>query len=449
MNTSTKRSSSFLLYLPFLAFEVGALAIYLGCAFFKSSYIQEKYTQQITALVVVWLLSAVLSKFYYYERNLTYTKQLQRFFVFAVSWAVLFTLVKVTALALFTVKAKTVFGFLIVLFLSKAISLSSLFRLRKKALRFQQNILVYSSETGKRFVQDVLQLKRTGYSICEVEKGTFEKKSAEDLKTSIQKHHIKTIFMPVEVALKKSYEHILDLSWNKEVGVELIADYNLPIAGKGARNFGLTQAVVYEVSPLDVAIKRILKRIFDVFFSSLVILLFLSWVIPIVGLFILLDSKGPLFFLQNRPGRHSKPFKCFKLRSMTVNRNTEESASRNDVRITRVGKFIRRTSIDELPQFFNVLLGQMSIVGPRPNLMSQNNHYTQIFDEYHKRMYLKPGITGLAQVSGARGGIEDDIDMKHRVKYDIFYIRNWSFALDIKIIIRTVLNIIRGEEKAY
>ena len=134
---------------------------------------------------------------------------------------------------------------------------------------------------------------------------------------------------------------------------------------------------------------------------------------------------------------------------MTVNSRTEKSASRNDARITRIGKFIRKTSIDELPQFFNVFFGQMSIVGPRPNLISQNDRYGKIFDDYSKRMYLKPGITGLAQVSGARGGIDNDIEMKHRIKYDIFYIRHWSFALDIKIIIRTVINIFRGEDKAY
>ena len=134
---------------------------------------------------------------------------------------------------------------------------------------------------------------------------------------------------------------------------------------------------------------------------------------------------------------------------MTVNNRTEKSASRNDTRITRIGKFIRKKSIDELPQFFNVFFGQMSIVGPRPNLTSQNDRYIKIFDDYSNRMYLKPGITGLAQVSGARGRIDTDIEMKHRVKYDIFYICNWSFALDIKIIIRTVLNIFRGEDKAY
>lgn len=397
----------------------------------------------------MWFLSGLFAKFYYYERNLTYTKQLQRFLLFSVLWAVLFFLVEIIAPSLFLINTKNALGFYFVVFFSKTISIVTLFQLRKSVLRYQQNILVYNSETGNRFIKDITQLKRTGYNVYKAEKEVFAKKSLEALKALVQKEQIKTIFLPVEVAFKKLSEHILDLSWSKEVEIKLIADYNSPISGIGAQTFGLTQIVNHTTSPLDMQVKKIQKRIFDILFSSLVILLFLSWFIPLVGVCVFFDSRGPLFFIQHRPGRHGKIFRCFKLRSMAVNNTTEKSATRNDIRITRVGKFMRRTSIDELPQFFNVLFGQMSIVGPRPNLMSQNNHYIQVFDEYHKRMYLKPGITGLAQVSGARGGIEDDIDMKHRVKYDIFYIRNWSFALDIKIIIRTALNIFRGEEKAY
>ena len=218
---------------------------------------------------------------------------------------------------------------------------------------------------------------------------------------------------------------------------------------RNAQFYGLTQVVSHHVSPLDSIFHRTQKRIFDIIFSGLVIIVLLSWFIPLIAALIMADSKGPLFFIQKRPGRFKKPFSCIKLRSMTVNNRTEKSASRNDTRITRIGKFIRKTSIDELPQFFNVFFGQMSIVGPRPNLISQNDRYSKIFDDYSKRMYLKPGITGLAQVSGARGGIDNDIEMKHRIKYDMFYIRNWSFALDIKIVIQTVINIFRGEEKAY
>lgn len=134
---------------------------------------------------------------------------------------------------------------------------------------------------------------------------------------------------------------------------------------------------------------------------------------------------------------------------MDVNAQTEISAEKNDTRVTWVGKFIRKSSIDELPQFINVLFGDMSVVGPRPNLWSQNEKYGKSIEGYSHRLCIKPGITGLAQVSGARGGIDTYHDMLHRVKYDIFYIQNWSFALDIKIIIRTVLNIFTGDDKAY
>ncbi|MGB0254641.1 MAG: exopolysaccharide biosynthesis polyprenyl glycosylphosphotransferase [Flavobacteriaceae bacterium] len=417
-------------------------------ALFKSTVFQENFNQQLIFIVLVWIFSALIAKFYNFERNLTYTKQLQRFLLFSLLWALLFFLIQLI-LAPFEVNNSNVLFFYLVVFFSKAISLSTLYKLRSTRLRYQQNILVYDSDSGKRFINDIKQLKRTGLNLFVGEKELFDKKSLEALKIFINEKDIESIFLPMEAALKKSLNHIIKLSWNKEVEVKFISDYNSPILGKGAMTFGLTKAVNHLVSPLDNRLKRIQKRVFDILFSSFVIVFFLSWFIPLVGLFILIDSKGPLFFIQHRPGRYGKPFRCLKLRSMVMNINTEKSALRNDARITRVGKVIRRTSIDELPQFFNVFWGDMSVVGPRPNLNSQNDHYTQVFDEYHKRMYLKPGITGLAQVSGARGGIEDDIEMKHRVKYDIFYIRNWSFALDIKIIIRTVLNVIRGEEKAY
>ena len=134
---------------------------------------------------------------------------------------------------------------------------------------------------------------------------------------------------------------------------------------------------------------------------------------------------------------------------MQVNVTTEKEASRNDPRVTRIGRFIRKTSIDELPQFFNVLLGDMSVVGPRPHLWSQNKNYGNRIKKYMVRHYVKPGITGLAQVKGCRGEIETYSDMINRIKYDVYYIENWSLLIDIKIIIQTVVNIFKGEEKAY
>ena len=192
-----------------------------------------------------------------------------------------------------------------------------------------------------------------------------------------------------------------------------------------------------------------LKRAFDITFSLFVIIFILSWLIPLIALLIKLESKGPVFFKQGRPGIDENEFFCYKFRSMRVNNKTETEASKNDPRVTKMGRFMRKTSIDELPQFFNVLLGEMSVVGPRPHLWSQNISYANKIKKYMVRHYVKPGITGLAQVKGYRGEIETDDDMVNRIKFDVFYIENWSIIMDVKIIIQTVINIFKGEEKAY
>ena len=194
---------------------------------------------------------------------------------------------------------------------------------------------------------------------------------------------------------------------------------------------------------------QVAKRSFDILFSILVMVLLLSWLTPILALLIKLESKGPVFFKQSRPGINEAEFFCYKFRSMRLNETTEQSVIKNDPRVTRIGKFIRKTSIDEMPQFLNVLKGDMSVVGPRPHLWSQNNLYSTRIKKYMVRLYVRPGITGLAQVRGFRGEISTDEDMINRIKYDVFYIENWSLLLDLKIIIQTVVNIFKGDEKAY
>ena len=193
-----------------------------------------------------------------------------------------------------------------------------------------------------------------------------------------------------------------------------------------------------------------IKRVFDIFFSLLVSVFLLSWLIPILWVIVKLESKGPLIFKQKREGLNGKEFVCYKFRSMKVNKQSDEiHATKNDIRVTKIGAFLRKTSMDELPQFLNVFLGDMSVVGPRPHLESLSLEYQKDVDDYLKRHIVKPGITGLAQVSGYRGEIKKKSDIKNRVRLDIFYIENWSFFLDVKIIIQTILNVFKGEEKAY
>lgn len=191
--------------------------------------------------------------------------------------------------------------------------------------------------------------------------------------------------------------------------------------------------------PLDDYGNRILKRLFDIVFSLLIIILILSWLFPIIALIIKCESKGPVFFTQKRTGISNRPFPCIKFRSMVVNKDAnKQQAQVNDKRITKFGNLMRKYNIDELPQFINVLLGHMSVVGPRPHMLQHTAEYSALIEHYLVRHYVKPGITGWAQISGYRGITDELWKMNKRVDYDMEYIENWNFWWDIQIIWKTV-----------
>ncbi|SCY32897.1 putative colanic acid biosysnthesis UDP-glucose lipid carrier transferase [Nonlabens sp. Hel1_33_55] len=214
--------------------------------------------------------------------------------------------------------------------------------------------------------------------------------------------------------------------------------------------YGQTPILSLREIPLDDPLNQLAKRAFDIIFSLLVIIGFLSWLTPLIAILIKLESNGPIFFKQKRNGLDYQEFECYKFRSMVPNKTAHlHQVSRNDTRITGLGKLLRKTSIDELPQFFNVLKGDMSVVGPRPHMVSHTHMYAERIDKFMVRHFVKPGITGLAQVSGYRGEVESDDDIVGRVRNDIDYIENWSTVMDIRIIFKTVLNILVGDKKAY
>ena len=202
--------------------------------------------------------------------------------------------------------------------------------------------------------------------------------------------------------------------------------------------------------PLSMLGNRIIKRTFDLIVSSIFLLTIFPIVYIIFGLLIKLSSPGPVLFKQKRSGLNGKEFYCYKFRSMRVNVDSDKvQATKNDPRKTRIGEFMRRTSIDELPQFINVWLGNMSIVGPRPHMVMHTEQYSQLISSYMVRHFAKPGITGYAQVTGFRGETSELWQMEGRIKKDIWYIEHWSFALDLFIIWKTIYNGIIGEENAY
>ena len=272
----------------------------------------------------------------------------------------------------------------------------------------------------------------------------------DELTKFVLEHNVDEIYCSLNEITNEQLKDLVDFADDHRKTIKFIPDTK-EIFSKSLK------MEYYEVFPVLSLQKTLLhdpltkafKRGFDIVFSIIVIVGLLSWLVPLLAILIKAESRGPIFFKQGRPGMDEKEFFCYKFRSMQINKTTEKEASKNDPRVTRIGRILRKTSIDEMPQFLNVLLGDMSVVGPRPHLWSQNKVYGSKIKKYMVRHYVKPGITGLAQVRGFRGEIETDEDMINRIKYDVFYIENWSLLLDLKIIVQTVINIFKGEEKAY
>ena len=214
--------------------------------------------------------------------------------------------------------------------------------------------------------------------------------------------------------------------------------------------FGDLPILSLRSDPLDDVGNRIKKRVLDIIVSFLVIVFILSWLIPLLGLLIKLQSKGPIFFSQLRTGKNKKPFYCLKFRSMQSNNDADlKQATRNDSRVTPIGRFIRKTSLDEFPQFINVFKGEMSLVGPRPHMLKHTTDYSKLVDDYMVRQFLKPGITGWAQVNGYRGEITNPEQIKMRIIKDLWYLENWSLWLDIQILFLTVYQVFKGDKQAF
>jgi putative colanic acid biosynthesis UDP-glucose lipid carrier transferase len=214
--------------------------------------------------------------------------------------------------------------------------------------------------------------------------------------------------------------------------------------------FGELPILSLRKEPLDDVGNRIKKRALDIVISLCVTVFILSWLIPIIGLLILLESGRPIFFRQLRTGKDKKPFYCWKFRSMKSNKDADlKQATRNDDRITPLGKFLRKTSLDEFPQFLNVLRGEMSLVGPRPHMIKHTTDYSKLVEDYMVRQFIKPGITGWAQINGYRGEITNPEQIKMRVNKDLWYLENWTLWLDIRILFLTLYYIFKGDNRAY
>ena len=261
-----------------------------------------------------------------------------------------------------------------------------------------------------------------------------------------------------EVYWKLGAEHdpnlkqIVEYCENHLIRFRMIPFLGLDVLGRKPHidMYNLIPVVTLRKEPLQIASNRMMKRFFDVLFSLIVLLVLAPTLFVIIALLIKLFSPGPVFFKQLRSGENNREFWCYKFRTMKVNKLSDQlQATKEDERITPLGRFLRRSSLDELPQFWNVLMGEMSVVGPRPHMLKHTEEYSQTVSKFLVRHFAKPGITGWAQINGFRGETKELEDMENRVQADIWYVENWSLLLDIRIVLVTILNMFRGEKNAY
>jgi Undecaprenyl-phosphate glucose phosphotransferase len=276
-------------------------------------------------------------------------------------------------------------------------------------------------------------------------------KLLEKIKEFSLQHEVHVIYCCTPEMSNAALKPLIDFGLNSLIKVRLVVDsavtHNQTLQ---LDRFDRDLRRDISIIPLDNHLNQFVKRVFDIIFSVLVLALIMSWLFPLVAIIIKLDSKGPVFFLQLRSGKDNKSFRCFKFRTMRVNAVSDDmQATKDDPRITKLGAFLRKTSIDELPQFINVFVGNMSVIGPRPHMLKHTEEYSKLIERFMGRHYIKPGITGLAQCLGYRGETKDIIDMENRVRMDRYYIENWTIGLDIKIIFLTVVSLIRGSDKAF
>jgi Undecaprenyl-phosphate glucose phosphotransferase len=334
--------------------------------------------------------------------------------------------------------------------------------LRNKGLQYRKNTIIvgdgyFSLDLMNNLEKDELY----GYHVL----GFFDnnpnghaehalyKGKAEDAVTFAKMNNVDEIFCSLTSFDNEQVKHNLMLESDRNlIRLRLVPNHYNIFNGKNGKMEMVTNIPVISLrqEPLEYKFNYWAKRIFDVALSLFMIVFVCSWLFPILAVLIKVSSRGPVFFVQGRSGRNNKPFKCIKFRSMYVNTEADKQQTTvNDKRITMIGAFMRKTSIDELPQFFNVLYGNMSVVGPRPHMLKHTKEYSQQIDKFMVRHLISPGITGWAQVRGLRGEIKSVKDIRNRVEADVWYMENWSFLLDMKIIFLTIWIILKGDENAY
>ena len=405
-----------------------------------ATYLEYKYTTLIIVVNLSWLGVTSIQKVYRLD---SFTKRSRYLIAFAI--AILLQLLITIAFngltkALYSRLFLIYFyaSFVIVVSLGRLLTLKLYEKYLKK--KFKESVVVLFGEEAK--LNEVKQFFRKNLSLKKqkIENLYVKEKLIDQLSVIIKKHDISELYLPLSTFNEDEIEFISNFCDNHFIRLRLIFDWK----GIGARKLVATkldQTSIFKVAltPLDDPFNALVKRVYDLVFSILVLLFVFSWFFPLVAIAIKISSKGPIFFIQQRSGMNNTVFNCYKFRSMKQNLHADvRQATQNDPRITKIGKFLRNTSLDELPQFINVIKGEMSVVGPRPHMVKHTEEYSQLVGNFMNRHAVRPGITGLAQVKGYRGEIDDFSLLQNRIRLDRFYVNNWSLYFDVRILFQTL-----------
>lgn len=411
-----------------------------------------QYSYAFFVLAFSWIFISIVTKFYQVYR---FTKLIQiaqkaikQYFLFALSIfalnGILFNAFDYDQLILYIASTATV----IISVKYAVFYLLKLFRKYYKG-NLRRIVVVGNDDLTQQFVDFVENNADYGYFLQS--KFSLTTTNANEIVNYCIDNNVEEIYLSLEKTTTKQVTAFIDyVDNNLKLLKYLPSKKDLLSANLKVDYYGVIPVMPSRSTPLDDPLNQFLKRLFDVIFSLLVIIFIMSWLTPLIALLIRFESKGPIFFKQKRHGLDYEEFDCYKFRSMFVNEKADiDEAVKNDPRITKIGAFLRRTSLDEMPQFFNVFIGNMSVVGPRPHMINFTEKYAVKVNKFKARHFIKPGITGMAQTHGYRGEIEKDSDIINRIKYDIYYMESWSLLLDLKIIYLTIKNAINGEKKAY
>tara|TARA_B100000795_G_scaffold112494_1_gene83310 strand:- start:26455 stop:27810 length:1356 start_codon:yes stop_codon:yes gene_type:complete len=431
------------------------LSVIFGFAFllFEGS---SSYTSYIFFMSIAWISSSTILNFYEIYRFTKFTSIL----TLAIKQALAFLLLVFAFFGFYTElqeEASSILKYVgLVMGLVFLIKISIYYVLKKYRRLLGGNhrrvVILGANDKTKELENFFTQNTEYGYALVNrYDIKHDEEKQLEVVFKEIIESNIDEIYASVNALSDSCMAKVIGFADNNLKVLKFLPD-NKEIFGKKLdfSYYGYLPILSLRKIPTDEPFNKFIKRAFDILLSLFVIVFVVSWLTPILGIFIKLESKGPVFFKQKRNGLDYKEFYCYKFRSMTPSLTADlYQATKGDTRVTKVGRIIRKTSMDELPQFINVLKGDMSVVGPRPHMVSHTHMYAERIDKFMVRHFVKPGITGLAQVSGYRGEVETDSDIINRVKCDIFYLENWSILMDLKIVFQTVYNAVKGEEKAY